>query len=441
MISKCIFMLAHLVTKPGALWFYYMLRANEQHSRAELLNRQKVDLIKYLDFCRAKIPFYSAKIPALGVGFEVGELQPLVDEIPILTKEDIANNRPLLELSRRKVGSFKYGQTGGSTGNPLKYRISKKCNDAALAILYRGLGRGGYRLGDRLAVMAGGSLITKKKSLKTKLISFVMNTRKYSSYGVSDALFEEYYRDMVKWQPRYIRGYASSLYEFAKFVERKNYVLSFESVFTTAEMLFDHQRKLIEKVFNARVFNGYGLNDGGITAFECEIHDGFHIDLERGYLEVVDDDGKLVFDQVGRIVATSFLNKATPFVRYDTGDLGLISKNECACGSPYPLLKSLMGRTADVIKVNDRIIGSPVLTVLMANTNAVRYQFIQLAENKISIVIEKSSKYDEMDEKFIRTSLISNLGPLDIRFIYDVVAFETVDGGKHKIVINKLLQC
>jgi phenylacetate-CoA ligase len=377
-IKRYIFILVHLIIKPRALFLYYRLRDNERLTNIELADRQKQEVVRYLSFCRTQVPYYTDKIPDLN--FFSGDecFYSYISSIPLLKKEDVIANRKFIELEPKKVGKFKYGQTGGSTGEPLKYRISSQCNDSAFAILYRGLGRGGYKLGDRLAVMAGGSLITKNKSLKTKLVSFFMNTRKYSSYGVSDAIFQEYYEDLVKWKPYFIRGYASSLYEFAKFVDRKNYNLNFKSVFTTAEMLFEHQRKFIEKVFNAKVFNGYGLNDGGVTAFECEMQDGFHIDLERGYLEVVDDDGKPVFDQVGRIVATSFLNKATPFVRYVTGDLGIISTERCKCGSPYPLLKSITGRTTDVLKINNKIVGVKSRMIVRALFKKFRMGFMPL---------------------------------------------------------------
>lgn len=438
MISRCIFIFAHALIKPRAIWTYYVLCANEKKSKKALLHRQKKALAEYLKFCRDGIPYYSKIIPSFNVDSNYGELQLIMDSIPILKKEDIIKNRELIELPYNKIGSFKRGQTGGSTGEPLKYRISRKCDDSAFAILYRGLGRGGYKLGDRMAIMAGGSLVTKRKSFKTKLISFVMNTRKYSSYGISDSLFQEYYDDIVRWKPKYIRGYPSSIFEFAKFVSRNDYELKFDSVFTTAEMLFDHQREYIELVFDAKVFNCYGLNDGGVTAFECEHGAGLHIDFERGYLEVVDVDGKQVFGEVGKIVATSILNKATPFVRYDTGDLGVISDEPCACGSPYPLLNKLVGRTTDILNINGRVVGSPVLTVLMASVDVVRYQFIQESKNRVVIVIEKGSLPSPADEDFIRRSLFSNIGEFELIFIYDEGAFEVADGGKHKVVVNKL---
>jgi len=81
---------------------------------------------------------------------------------------------------------------------------------------------------------------------------------------------------------------------------------------------------LIERVFDVQVFDNYGLGDGGISAFECHLHKGMHIDYERSILQTVNDSGEVVKCAIGRIIATSLYNYAMPFIRYDTGDFGFI---------------------------------------------------------------------------------------------------------------------
>lgn len=436
MMSKMFFYICHAVLKPKVLIFYYQLKKNEYCSTDELLSKQNQAVLNYLKFCQREIPFYFDRLD--GIGDKVSEqgLQIALNQVGLLNKSDIKAGHTL-QLDKRKIGRYKIGQTGGSTGDPLRYRISETCANAALALLYRGLSRGGYRLGDKMAVIAGGSLVTKRQTIKTRFLSLMMNIRKYSSYGVGDDIFEAYFQDLCQWKPKFLRGYASSIYEFARFVERKNYRIHFVSVFTTAEMLLDHQRSLIEQVFCTKVYDGYGLNDGGVSAFECSEHQGFHVDLERAYLEVVDENGQQIYEELGRIVATSYLNKATPFVRYLTGDLGIVSRGKCSCGSPYPLLKSIKGRTTDTLEINGRIIGGPVLTVLMAKIKALRYQFIQTNENQVLVVIDKEIGYSDSDEEFIQSSLYSNLGEFDLRFSYDINDFVMTCGGKHKFVIDQ----
>ena len=50
----------------------------------------------------------------------------------------------------------------------------------------------------------------------------------------------------------------------------------------------------------------------------------------------------------GRVVITSLFNKAHPFIRYDIGDIGVISKNSSI---RKPLLESLVGRTNDIARL------------------------------------------------------------------------------------------
>ena len=80
----------------------------------------------------------------------------------------------------------------------------------------------------------------------------------------------EYARVLNSFRPRFIRGYASSIYFFARWLEENQIsVPSPEGVFTTAEKLFPHMRETIGDVFACDVYDNYGLNDGGISAYEC----------------------------------------------------------------------------------------------------------------------------------------------------------------------------
>lgn len=436
MLLKIVFIIIHLISKPRVILYYLILNKNMKKTTEELISEQINKIIAYLNFCKNHVPYYNDIIPYQLNPLGKNSFRTYFDKIPPLTKNILRSCSDKLTPINCNVGKFAAGQTGGSTGEPLKYKMSRECSDMALAILYRGWGYGGYNLGDKMAIMAGGSLVSKKKSFKTLVRDYVMNIRRYSSYGVDPDRFMQYYLDINKWKPKYLRGYVVSIYEFAKFIEANDLTLEFKSIFTVAEMLLPHQRQYIEKVFNAEVFNTYGLNDGAVSAFECNLHDGFHIDTERGFLEVVDESGKAVIDQEGRILATSLLNKATPFVRYDTGDIGVISSKKCRCGSPYPLLESLKGRDTDALVVNGSIIGSPVLTVLMAGIPALRYQFVLNESGSLIINIEKCADYSQKDEDFIRESLYSQVGPFEMMFQYGEEFFYNVDGGKHRFIVK-----
>ncbi len=249
----------------------------------------------------------------------------------------------------------------------------------------------------------------------------------------------KYFHDINEWKPGFLRGYASSVYLFAKFIHDNNLKLEFQpkAIFTTSEMLLDKYKELIELIFSVRAFDDYGLNDGGVSAYECDRHCGMHIDMERAALEVVDGENKQVTNQKGKILATNLHNYALPFIRYDTGDLGIISDARCSCGREMPLLKEIIGRTTDFLKLNDIIIGSPVLTVLMGKFDIDQYQIIQESPNSIICKIIKGKTYSEKkDEEYIRRSFHSHVGQINITFEY-TDSIPTTQAGKHKFIINQ----
>ena len=165
------------------------------------------------------------------------------------------------------------------------------------------------------------------------------------------------------------------------------------------------------------------------------MHKGLHIDMERSILEIVDEDGKQIFDKPGKILATSLFNYALPFIRYDTGDLGIISSKKCPCGRESLLLKEVVGRTTDSLILNGITIGSPVLTVLMGRFDIEQYQIVQESGNSITIKIVKGQTFSEKDENFIRRSFFSHVGEIDIKFEY-VDSIAPFEGQKHKFIIN-----
>ncbi len=422
LIRKIIFLLGHLAFKPMVLWHYYVMKGNERKSIEEIKLIQESLVEKYLFKCTNEISRYK------------GLTYKSIKDFPIIQKSEILKNPN--DFIPKNIGRHKIGKTGGSTGEPLQYLMTDNFSDLGLAISFRGWSRGGYSLGDKVAILAGGSLVGKKLTLKTRLNNFILNYEKYTSYGMDEDTMQSYIDDIKKKHIRFLRGYVSAILELAIYVANNKIPLKFDAVFTTAEMLGSEKRSFIEKAFNTKVFDNYGLNDGGVSAFECHEKKGFHIDIERSLLEVVDSDGKPLIGEVGHIVATSYTNFGTCFIRYDTGDLGILDSEPCPCGSPYPILKELKGRTTDTIRLNGCSVGSPVLTVLMNDVNAIKYQFIQKSETDLTLIIQPNKEYSIVDEDFIRTSLFSQLGNFNLNFCYDPEMFVYTEANKHNVVVS-----
>ncbi|WP_296378211.1 hypothetical protein [Winogradskyella sp.] len=413
--------------------FYERFKSRKYVSIEVLEQEQLKAFLNLFDFCKKNVPYYSNLFKELKL--TVNDFKSLSDleKIPVLKKTTILENYSDFFASNYSNKSV-VGATGGSTGTSLKYKMSIEDYSRGVGLLYRGLGYGGYKPGDKIAVIAGGSLVKNETSLKSKINNQILNYKKFSSFGVDDNDLNNIYKELKKWKPKFLRGYASSLSLFAKYCIDNNKELHFKSVFSTAEMLLPTQRKIIEQAFNTKLYNNYGLNDGGVSAYEIGVENEFMIDTERAFLEIVEDGStKNSFNKNGRIIATSLYNYAFPFIRYDTGDYATQIKSKT---KSRHILTDLKGRTTDYIVLNGKTVGSPVFTVLMGKIDVLKYQIIQKKNQSLEIRLLKGTSYNNEQENFILKSIKSNLGESVLINIIHTDKFVN-SKNKHKFIIRE----
>jgi phenylacetate-CoA ligase len=110
-------------------------------------------------------------------------------------------------------------------------------------------------------------------------------------------------------------------------------------------MLFEDDKKLMERQFGVPVINEYGAAELDLIAFENP-NGEWQINSETLFVEILDDkNNPISLGKEGRIVITSLYNKVHPFIRYDIGDIGSLSENSTI---KNPILKKLIGRTNDI---------------------------------------------------------------------------------------------
>ncbi len=78
----------------------------------------------------------------------------------------------------------------------------------------------------------------------------------------------------------------------------------------------------------------------------------YHV-TESGILEVIRDGEQVSDGEIGEIIGTGLYNYSMPFIRYRTTDICRQSGERCSCGRGMPLVKSLEGRTSDVILASE----------------------------------------------------------------------------------------
>lgn len=442
MLRRSLFVLAHCLQNPSFKFFYDKAIRNQWESYAQLKLKQEFEMRKIILYSYDNVPYYRKLFDKIHINpNDIRYIEDL-EHLPILSKDEIKNHWD--EFKPKSLHRINYYDqaTGGSTGTPFNYRLCKIDRFLSGALLYRGWGYAGYRLGDKMAFLGGSSLDIGTKSNMLKYVhEITRNIKKLSSFDMSNGEMEKYKAILFKIDPKYLRGYASSIYFFANWIEKNDLkMISPSAIFTTSEMLYPFMREKIENVFSCDVYNNYGLNDGGLGAYECPMHCGMHIDTERSIMEIVDNNGDQLDCGEGRILATSLYNYAMPFIRYDTGDIGEISDEECSCGRGHKLLKNLTGRSVDYLITPEgkNIHGWFFLYIFWEVGRGIKeYQVVQENINTLVIKIVPEESFNPEQLNKIR-KLISLRSPKwNIEFLFEDTIQRT-KAGKYKFVINKM---
>jgi phenylacetate-CoA ligase len=185
---------------------------------------------------------------------------------------------------------------------------------------------------------------------KERLKDFLKYSYRFPIFDLSDDVLDDI---LVKFQNKkfdYINGYTSSIVLFAKFLQKKNIVLTsvcttLKCCVVTSEMLFEEDKILMEKQFGVPVVNEYGASELDLIAFQNPQGE-WQVNSETLFVEILDENNNVLpKGKEGRIVITSLYNKAHPFIRYDIGDIGILDEKSTL---KKPILKKLIGRTNDI---------------------------------------------------------------------------------------------
>ena len=272
------------------------------------------------------------------------------ESIPVMTKQDL--QQPLLE--RLSTGftlkNVYINKTSGSSGHPFTFAKDKFSHAMTWAVIQNRFSWYGLDFNKSHQARFYGIPLDKKGYYKERLKDRLSKRYRFSVFDLSDAAFEVHLKRFKSTAFDYINGYTSAIVQFAKFLERKSICLnvicpSLKACVVTSEMLFDTDKTLMESSFGVPIINEYGASELDLIAFQNTAND-WQLNSETLYIEILDEhNNRLPHGEEGRLVITSLYNTAHPFIRYDIGDIGTLSKKSTL---QHPILKQLKGRTNDI---------------------------------------------------------------------------------------------
>lgn len=412
-------------------------------SPEEIQELQWRELQRLLRHAYETVPFHRRRFQALGLSPEEIRTPDDYARLPLLEKRDFVESQEAL-LSRSFDPATLYTNgTGGSTGEPMRYRLNRASYERRQAAHLRGNMWAGSGLGKREFHLWGepmrpGSHLS---HLKRELWHWALNHHYANSYQMSPETMATYLDELNRVRPEVIVGYSYSLYLFARFAtEHGRNVWSPAGIIGTAEKLLPHQREVIESVFRAPVYERYGCREVMLIGMECEQHRGLHLTAENLYVELLHDGRPAQPGEVGEVVVTDLHNYAMPFLRYRNGDLAVASDRRCACGRGLPLIEEVRGRTLDVLRTPDgrRISGVFVPMFFKDYDWVEEFQVEQDRLDRVQVRLKPVRGYRPDLLEPLRRDLQERLGDR-VRLDFQIVErIPRNASGKHRPVISRL---
>ena len=347
-----------------------------------------------------KVSYYRSMFDRAGVKPEDINTSEDLKKIPVTRKSDLqAQGRRSITSLAFEPTELSCEHTSGSTGRPFTVLFDRDFTGVRDSLFLRALTTAGYRVGQKLL------LITSDHPPKTnrRLLRWHYVPIRQSP--------EELLKEFNEFRPDMLYGCTTALRLLARHIKKTvSAAHRPRRVVATAEMLDSSTRGFLEEIFDAELFEFYGLTEMGIVGSECPRHEGFHLAEDTSIVEFVP-----IANGTGgkRMVMTNLELMSMPFIRYETNDIGLPGNgHRCSCGRGLSMLKQVEGRIVDCIKLRDGRLVSPyrITCALEKLPGVMRYQVVQDDYERFIVKVVTTPKANESLNTRIVETMQSVLG-------------------------------
>lgn len=413
----------------------------DQWTAEQLQQWQLTALKRLLRHAADQVPWYQQQIRDSGLVPEDMTSVADIAVLPVLTKAIVREHYQDL-IARNFRGKTFSKKTGGSTGEPFCFEITREDYQRRMAVMWRGYSRAGARMGRRTLYLWGADILPGNSlaAIKNQFYHRFFQRRMLNSFAMNDSNLADYVTEIRRYRPEVIVGYVTPLYELARYMVQRGEVLpKVEAILTGAEPLRSSQRELIERAFCAPVFNTYGCREVMLIASEAPGVDGMLVNTDQLLLESVDDQGRPVREQPGQLLLTDLHAFGMPLIRYANGDVISLSDTP-ATGFPWPRLTSVEGRQLDLIRTTDgRLLPGEFFPHLLKDIPGVeRFQVVQKTLDKLILRIVAGKEFNDAARRLLMNALHNHLGEslqVDLQLVGEI---PLTASGKLRVTISEL---
>ena len=305
-------------------------------------------LQKAFEYAKKNSPYYKNKFAQCDGVNSMEDFEAL----PFSDKVDLRNAYPLGLMSVPQRDVVRIHSSSGTTGMPVIIPYTKKDVDDWAVMFARCYETAGITADDVIQITPGYGLWTAG-------IGFQAGAEKLGAMAVpmGPGNTEKQIQMMQDLGSTVLCATSSYALLLAEEIQKRGVKenIRLKKGVIGSERWGDLMRERIRKELNIELFDIYGLTEcyGPGIAINCAANEGMHYWDDYLYFEIIDSETGEVLPkgEWGELVITTLCKEAAPLVRYRTHDLTRILPNKCSCGSPYPMIDRIKGRTDDMVKV------------------------------------------------------------------------------------------
>jgi phenylacetate-CoA ligase len=440
-VRKVLFPLHEAVMRRPTPALFEEFQRTQWLSQSEIEAIQAQRLAKLLRTAAGQSPWHAERIAASGLHVDARDSVSIEElrRLPTMTRSDAARNRERIAWMDVPGGAHPY-TTGGSTGRPLQFFISRQRQAADPANRMRARAWWGIAPGTREVFLWGAPVELKRADRIRTIRDRCFNQLLLNAFAMSPKTMDEYWEAIATFRPECIYGYASSLALLASYAvtRHKSKPAALKLVCTTGEPLYAHQRATISEAFGVPVASEYGSRDCGFTAHESPAGQ-MVLASESIVLEALDDFGKPVPPgQLGEATITVLFSDAQPFIRYRTGDMVRMSAASCRLGTGLHVIDEVVGRSTDFLVASDGTVmhALAAIYVLRAMEAVAAFKVVQHELRRVEVQVVASPSWDPSGALRIERELQQRMGEdvaIEVRMVDEIIPDPS---GKHRYVVS-----
>ncbi len=274
------------------------------------------------------------------------------ESLPFSEKADLREAYPLGLMAVEEEKIVRIHSSSGTTGTPVIIPYTQKDVDDWATMFARCYETAGITCKDRIQITPGYGLWTAG-------IGFQAGAEKLGAMALpmGPGNTEKQLTFMQDMKSTVLCATSSYALLIAEEVEKRSIKdkIHLKKGVIGSERWGEKMRRRIQDILGIELYDIYGLTEiyGPGIGINCKYDSGMHYWDDFIYIEIIDPITlKPVSDGVqGEVVITTLKKEGAPLIRYRTHDISRIIEGECECGSKYPRLDTIMGRTDDMIKI------------------------------------------------------------------------------------------